>query len=298
MSSMNKFSFHLIKKSMVYLENLEQIIFLKYSILMSVYKKENPAYLKSSIDSMLCQTRPPDDFVIICDGALTPALDRVLDTYKLRYPDLMQIIRLPVNRGIGNAANEGLAFCRHNLIAKMDSDDISVPDRCEKQLIFFQNNPQLDIVGGQLAEFYHDISNITAYRRVPIEHQNIIDYAKKRSPFNNQTVMFKKSSVLLAGGYSMLRRCEDYELYIRMLLQGCLTANCGEVLVYYRMTKNTLKRRGSQENLKCFFYVHMTAYKKGFCCLSDVVIPCLGQVLITITPCRIRGWLYRLILRR
>lgn len=270
----------------------------KYSVLMSVYVQEKPEYLYASIKSMLSQTLVTDDFVLVCDGPLTDGLNRVIWHYQALHPELFQIIRLPENIGIGAAANTGLSFCRNELVAKMDSDDIAVPERCEMQLAYFRRDNQLDIVGGQIEEFHGEVQNIVSKRRVPLAHQDVLNYAKRRSPFNNQTIMYKKSSVLAVGGYSSLRRCEDYDLFIRMLLNGCKSTNCGDVLVYYRMTEDTFKKRGSLENLKCFFFIHRMAYTKGFCSFWDFLIPCAGQTLLSIMPVCARKCLYRSILRR
>ena len=271
---------------------------LKYSVLMSVYAQENPDYLCASIKSILSQTCVANDFVLVCDGPLTDGINNVIGHYQTLHPELFQIIRLPKNIGIGAAANTGLFFCRNELVAKMDSDDISVPERCKIQLAYFQKDNELDIVGGQIVEFWEDIRNVVSERRVPLMHQDILRYARRRSPFNNQTIMYKKSAVLSAGGYSSLRRCEDYDLYVRMLSKGCRSANCPDVLVYYRMTEATFKRRGSLENLKCFFHIHKMAYAEGFCGFWDFLLPCAGQSVLSIMPIRARKWLYCSALRK
>ena len=108
-----------------------------YSVLMSVYRKEKAEYLQKSIDSMLSQTVPPQDFVIVCDGLLGDELNQVLQKKKQEYPECFQIVQLPENRGLGEALKEGLVYCKNELVARMDSDDISVPERCEWQLKAF-----------------------------------------------------------------------------------------------------------------------------------------------------------------
>lgn len=268
-----------------------------YSVLMSVYYKEKPEFLRESIQSMLNQTVPTNDFVIVCDGPLTPELDTVLKQFNQDNPDLFQIIRLPKNVGIGAAANTGLKYCKNNLIAKMDSDDISRETRCEKQLEIFSEFPNLDILGGQLSEFEDSTDQIFAIRKVPLNQDEILIFAKRRMPFNNQTVMYKKKKVLEIGGYSPLRRCEDYDLFVRMLQGGCIAKNLPDVLVDYRLNKNAIQRRGMMKNFQGFVQVRWRMYMRGFSGLMDLILPCLGQLFISIVPNKLKIEFYKRCLR-
>ena len=105
-----------------------------YSVLMSVYKKENPEYLKTAIDSMLNQSVATNDFVLVCDGPLTDSLDEVISNFEKTNPGLFNVVRLPENKGLALALNEGITHCKNEIVARMDSDDFSKPDRIEKQL--------------------------------------------------------------------------------------------------------------------------------------------------------------------
>ena len=125
----------------------------QYSVLMSVYRKENPEFFRIAIESMLKQTIPTNDFVLVCDGPLTPKLDQVIQTLSDQYQDIFQIIRLETNCGLGNALNTGLKICKNELVARMDSDDISLLNRCELQLKAFQSDPELSLCGGNIMEF-------------------------------------------------------------------------------------------------------------------------------------------------
>ena len=107
---------------------------MKYSVLMPVYHKENPAYFYQAAASMMNQTIPPDEFVLVCDGPLTPVLDETIQTIDREWPGVLQVLRLPVCGGIARALAAGVEACRNEWIARMDSDDIACPDRCEKQL--------------------------------------------------------------------------------------------------------------------------------------------------------------------
>ena len=269
-----------------------------YSVLMSVYYKEKPRFLKESIDSMLEQTVLTNDFVLVCDGPLTPELDAVIAEYEQNYPNLFQIIRLEKNLGIGGAANVGISYCKNNLVAKMDSDDIALANRCEMQLTYFEKNPELDIVGSHIIEFKNSIENEISRRKVPLKQSEILKYAKRRMPFNNQTIMYKKSAVEAVGGYSSLKRCEDYELYSRMLMHGCKAENVDDYLVYYRLTDDAYARRGTWQNLKGFVLVRWKIHKMGLSSFSDFLIPTCGQLILTVLPVRLKEKMYEKLLRK
>ena len=172
-----------------------------YSVLMSVYYKEKAEYLKTAMRSMFDQTFPTNDFVLVCDGKLTDDLNAVINEMKNAYPDILNVIRLPQNSGLGNALNEGLKYCKYELVARMDSDDISLRDRCEKQIKFFEKYSELSIISGTVIEFENKIDNIVGKRLLPTTNEEIKKFMKKRNPFNHPAVMFKKTAVEKSGGY-------------------------------------------------------------------------------------------------
>lgn len=218
----------------------------KYSVLMSLYIKEKPEYLRLAVDSMLNQTVKPDEIVIVEDGPLTDALYAVLD----EYGDKITRIRNEENLGLGLALNAGLKACRNELVARMDTDDISKPERCEEQLHYFEQHPETDIVGGDIAEFIGDESNIVGKRVVPQSNEEIREYMKKRCALNHVSVMYKKSSVQTAGGYQDWFWNEDYYLWIRMWLNGTVFGNTGTVLVNVRTGEEMYQRRGGKKYFK------------------------------------------------
>ena len=208
--------------------------FKKYSVLMSLYVKEKAEYLKLAVDSMINQSVTPDEIVIVEDGPLTEELYAVVDEYVNRYSDLFTIVKNEKNIGLGLALNEGLKVCRNELVARMDTDDISKSDRCEKQLDVFRNNPELSLVGSYVDEFFEDPEQIVSTRAVPQTQAEIYQFAKKRSAFNHPAVMYRKSKVLGFGGYADLRRNQDVDLFGRMLFGGCTAHNIGESLLWFR----------------------------------------------------------------
>ena len=183
---------------------------LKFSVLMSVYKKENAEYFKQAMDSVINQTLAPEQIVLVRDGEVPELLQQTIDEYLEKFPELFTYVPLEQNGGLGNALNFGLNYCRNELVARMDTDDICVPDRFEKQVAFFKENPEIDIVGGNIAEFSESIEKIIDYRVVPKTQDEISKRIKTRSPLNHVTVMFKKTAVLNAGNYQPFHFVEDW----------------------------------------------------------------------------------------
>ena len=217
----------------------------KYSVLISVYEKERPDRFCAAVLSMINQTEAPDEIVIVKDGPLGSDLDMVLNAFIEEYPGLFTIVENEVNLGLGPALNKGVLACRNELIARMDSDDVSRKERIEKQLRLFEKDPELSMCGGVIREFYDDdMSDTAGYRVVPEDDEDIKEYLKTRCPFNHMTVMFKKGEVLKAGNYQELHYNEDYLLWIRMTEAGCKFANLQEVLVDVRVGKDMYARRG------------------------------------------------------
>lgn len=270
----------------------------KYSVLLSLYKKENPNYLKQSIDSMIHQTIKPDEIVIVKDGPLTPELDRVLNQYTSENSNFFKIVISKENIGLGRALNLGLNFCRNELVARMDTDDISKPERCEKQLRKFEEDSTLCLVGTNIDEFFDNPQKIISTRRVPSDHGDIYNFSKRRSAFNHPTVMYKKSVVFQFGGYSDLRRNQDVDLFGRMLYGGCVAQNINESLLLFRSNDALLKRRKSWENTKSYINVIKTFWEKGYSSFLDYSIVAVGQSLMYICPIYIQKKIYKIFLRK
>lgn len=268
-----------------------------YSVLMSVYEKEQAEYFRTSIDSMLNQTIPTDDFVIVCDGPLTAELEQVITEVTVKYPELFQIIRLEQNQGLGRALAVGIIHCKNELIARMDSDDISVEDRCEQQLWVFRTG-KVDIVGGNIEEFIEDISKTSAARKVPQTNEEIHAFAKRRNPFNHPTVMFRKSAVETAGNYQDCKGFEDYYLWVRMLMHGMTGCNIPRTLVYMRSSAGMYERRGSFSYAILGVRARYRIYRIGFSGFMDFVISGGGQVLMSVIPLRLRTYFYGKFLRK
>lgn len=215
---------------------------MKFSVLISSYCKDNPAELALALKSIWDdQTRKPDEIVIVKDGPLTEELDSVIDGFAQTAP--VKIVPLPQNRGLGLALAEGVTQCTHELIARMDGDDISRHDRFEKQFAFMEQNPEIAICGGVIREFVDSPGNVVGTRSLPLSDKEIRTFCKWRSPFNHVTVMFRKSAVLEAGNYQHFLSYEDYWLWARILQNNFKAANLPDVLVDVRAGEDMLKRR-------------------------------------------------------
>ena len=265
-----------------------------YSVLMSVYYKEHPDYLRQSIYD---QTVPTDDFVLVCDGPLTPELDAVISSMQQQFGSRLHVCRLLKNGGLGKALNFGIGQCKNDLVARMDSDDVSRPDRCQRQLAIFQNHPEYSLVSGIVEEFSDTITNVSVRRIVPEHQDDIIAFAKKRNPFNHPCIMYKKSDVEAAGGYQDFYLLEDYYLWIRMLQNGFIGYNLQEPLLWMRAGNDMYKRRGgwkyvqSQHNL--FKYMAQTGFITGRQYQVQSVVRLIGAVV----PNWLRAFLFKKILR-
>jgi glycosyltransferase involved in cell wall biosynthesis len=211
---------------------------------MSVYCKEQPKFLLLSLESITAQqTLKPTQIVLVKDGLLSVELDNVISLYKEKYQNIFTVVSLPKNVGLGIALNEGLKHCHYDLVARMDSDDIALPNRFDKQIKFFINNTECDILGGFQKEFISEIDDNSPIKKIPTTHGNIVSFMRKRNPMNHPTVMFRKSVVERIGGYKHFYLLEDYYLWYRMQKGGATFANLPEILVYGRVGNDMVGRR-------------------------------------------------------
>ncbi|NBI77923.1 glycosyltransferase [Anaerotruncus colihominis] len=233
-----------------------------YSVLMATYCGENAAYLHRSIASILGQTVPADDFVLVCDGPLTPELDAELEYWETK-TDILNLLRLPKSEGLGNALNKGLAVCKNELVARMDSDDISCPDRCQKQLRAFSMH-NVEIISGIVEEFESIPGDCARWRSVPEQPEEIVRYARSRNPFNHPCVMFKKSAVESVGSYRTYMQYEDYDLWVRMFQSGMQGYNIQDTLLWMRIGNGFYRRRSGLDYFKNGFYFQRRLLRTGF----------------------------------
>ena len=271
---------------------------MKYSVLMSVYQKEKAQYLEDALESIFRQSVPSDDIVLVCDGPLTPSLEEVIRKMRLTYGDALRPVRLEKNMGLGNALNEGIRHCRHELIARMDSDDISYPDRCEKQLKVFSSMPEVSICSGVIEEFSEDPARTTSRRVLPQYHAEILQFAKSRNPFNHPCVMYRKSAVLTAGSYQDFYLLEDYYLWLRMLQNGCIGYNLQEPLLHMRAGSDMYLRRSGWRYAKSQRALFRYMKDHQMISRSRYLKSCLIRSCSSLAPNWLRKGMFHLFLRK
>ena len=270
-----------------------------FSVAICVYGKDNPDWFDEALKSIVEQTVKPDEIVLVVDGPIPAKIQSVINKYhQICERMTFNVIYFTENQGHGNARRAGLEACKNELVALMDADDICVGDRFEQQLKFYAEH-DVDIVGGDIAEFIGTIDNVVAYRNVPITDSDIKTFMKKRCPFNQMTVMFKKNSVQKAGGYIDWYCDEDYYLWLRMAQDDCTMMNTGTILVNVRVGKDMYNRRGGkkyfQSEAKLQKYMLDNKIIGIGTYLTNVYKRFIIQVLL---PNRVRGWVFKKFARK
>lgn len=269
-----------------------------FSVCMSVYKNDNTEDFQTAFYSIYNQTCPPDEIVLVVDGPVSAVMHNTVNDLKEK-TGIMKVIQLERNMGHAIARQTGLEAAKNELCAVMDADDISVPDRFEKQLKAFEEHPEVSVVGGLIHEFIHEPENVVGTRTVPETDADIKEYLKSRCPMNLVTVMLKKSDVMKVGGYQDWYCEEDYYLWIRLTLGGFKFYNIQENLVNVRVGEGMYQRRGgkkyfqSEARLQKYMIDHKIISFPKY--LYNVAIRWAVQVAM---PNRVRGWVFRTFARK
>lgn len=276
----------------------ELLTYLEYSVLMSVYIKESPEYLRIAIDSMLKQTIPPSEFVIVQDGPLTDRLYMVIDEFRIKFPGLFRIVAYQNNYGLGYALQKGICACTKEIVARMDSDDWASPVRMEVQLSVLQSK-NLDMIGSQVTEFLESPDAYISITNLPENHDEIRDFSKRRNPFRHPAMVYRRDMVIKAGNYSTdFLYFEDWDLFNRMLSIGCKAANVHEPLVAMRVGEDFYARRGGVRYLKQVWMFKMEQVRNGYFTLFDFISSFAPQLCVCLLPNNIRARIYKKLLRK
>lgn len=267
-----------------------------FSVLLSVYAKEEPEYFRQALESLFQQTVRSDDVVVVEDGRLTDALEGVVREFESRYPEL-HVVRFEKNRGLGAALNDGLKYCRHELVARADSDDVCKPYRFEHQLKVFEEHPDYDLCGSWVDEFITDISDVVSVRKAPETPEENYLFGKKRCPVNHPTAMYKKSSVEAVGGYLTEYFPEDFYLWAKMLNNGCKFYNLQESLVWFRYDPDTYKRRGGWKYAYDEAMTQVQIHRIGYTTWTRMMKNIAMRTTVRIMPDWMRSWVYKNLLR-
>lgn len=266
-----------------------------YSVLMSLYIKEQPEFLDKALNSIVNQTLTPNEVVVVLDGPITSELEKVIKRYVNEF-NYIRTVPLDKNVGLANALNEGLKFCNNNYVFRMDTDDIAVKTRCSKQLQYLLEK-DLDILGSNIKEFTEQVSNVKVSKKMPLTQNEIIKYAKYRNPFNHPSVLFKKDFIIKLGGYKDFPLFEDYELWIRAIQAGAKCANLDNDLVLMRGNLNMYKRRGGMKYLRYIFKFRNEIKKQKFISYRVFVFSTFSQSLVALLPNDFRKSFYACFLR-
>ena len=268
---------------------------MKFSVLLSVYTIESPKFLRESIDSIYAQTLLPDEVVLVEDGPLSDDLYAVIEDFKTKY-DTLRVIPLKEKQGLGTALNVGLEACKYDIVARMDTDDISKPNRFEKQIAFMESHPEIDLCSAWVDEFEGDIDNVISQRKIPENHQDIYEYGKKKCPVNHPVTVYRKNSVLKAGGYG--KYPEDYLLWVKMLTSGCKFYGFQESLLWYRLSKDFINRRGGLTYAWHELQDQVKFYKMGYTNLFQFLFNAIIRFTVRLIPSPVRSFTYRFLLRK
>lgn len=270
----------------------------KFSVLMPIYIHEKDDELRTAIDSVINQTLPPDEILIIADKDIPQNTRDILNEYKSKYPEIFNPLVLDRDANLGEARVISIEKAKYNIIANMDSDDISKPDRFEKQMNFMKENQDIDVVGTWIEEFEGNPDNIYAIRKLPLTNEDLYKYCKLRSPINNMTIMAKKMSIIDAGNYATFTGFEDFELWGRMLKKGYKLANIAECLVKARAGKNLVKRRRGIQVFKRELAVYKRFYEYKFVNKFEFMKAISLKLILHIIPNWFREYIYNNYLRK
>ena len=270
-----------------------------YSVLMSVYKNDDPAFLTTALKSIYeDQTVKPDEIVVVFDGPLTDELYDVLKDFKAGKENVVKYYPQVENRGLGEALRIGSKKCTSDYILRMDSDDISDPHRFERQIAYVETHPQIDALGTDIAEFNESINEDMRVRSCPENHEDIVKMGKKRNPMNHVTVCMKKAALEKCGGYKTLLLLEDYYLWLHMIASGCKLGNIHESLVYVRVGNGFDSKRGSKERITGWKTLQDFMLKHGMINKREAMMNMLYIRAFVNTPSSVKKVLYKKILRK
>lgn len=265
-----------------------------FSVLTSIYYKENPEWLREALDSVFAQSVLPTEFVLVKDGPLTPELEGILTEYIEKYP-IFKVVENKKNLGLGKALNRGVEACSNEIIARMDTDDVIPIDRFEKQLAAIETG--VDVVSCWSLLYEGTLDNVIAIKTRPEFHDDIIKLAHKRSPICHAGAMYRKSAVLSAGNYQSCPLNEDYHLWIRMIMSGAKFYNCQEVLYYVRTNQDQVRRRGGFRFLMTELNAFQDFKRLGFYTTKDILVNSMIRIVARLAPGGMRSFIMKRVWR-
>ena len=267
-----------------------------FSVLMSVYKKEQAGYLSEAMESVFNQSLVPDEVVLMEDGPLTEGLEQAISELKKKHPQIVTY-SFEENVQLGRALAKGVELCSHELIARMDTDDIAVYDRFRHEYDYMTAHPTVAVCGGWMQEF-NDEGTYSRRKQMPQSNEEIRRYGKYRNPVNHMTVMFRKQDVLNAGNYRHFPYLEDYDLWSRMLAKGCAFYNLPEILVKARTSEALYERRGGAAYFRQYRQLRKEQHTLGLTSGKEYATGCILSFGVTMQPSFLRKLTYQKVLRK
>ena len=271
-----------------------------FSVLMSVYKNDKPEDFRIALESVTTrQTLKPSEVVVVVDGPVLDEINSILAEAANANLDLYKIVRFEQNQGLGIALQKGLEAASNEVVMRMDSDDIAVSDRFEKQMAFMVKHPEVAVCGGQIAEFIDSVDNVVGHRTVPCGNDEIYRYMKSRCAFNHMTVVLRRSMILGAGNYQPLFWNEDFYLWVRLMVAGCKFANLPETLVNVRVGKEMYQRRGGLKYFKSEYFIQDLMRQNGIISWPRFGFNVLVRWCIQVAmPNWLRGFVFQTLFRK
>lgn len=273
-----------------------------FSVSMCVYWRDNAEHFDAAFDSIITQTQLPNEIVLVVDGKVPDTIENIIKKYETNLALTridFKVVRLEKNMGHGEARRICFENCTYPLIALMDADDLSVSDRFKRQVSYFEDNPSVSVVGGNIMEFISqenpkDISVKAGSRIVPATDEDIKRFMRKRCPMNQVTVMFKKDDIAEVGGYKDWYCEEDYYLWIRLAKAGKQFANISENLVNVRVGEEMYQRRGGLKYFKSEAGIQKLMLKEKMIGLPQYIVN-VGERLVVqvLLPNKLRGWVFQ-----
>lgn len=277
---------------------------MKLTVVVPIYKNNDARQLRVSLDSLQRQTLLPNEILVVADGPVSAGLEQVVSSFKFQVsgknlPIEVNYQKFEQNEGLGEAMRKAVFVAKGDYIARMDADDICLPNRFEKQMNCFEKDANLSVVGGQIAEFDGDVENISGRRVVPLEHEEIVSYMKSRNGMNHVTTILKKKDLIDSGNYQSFFLLEDYYLWVRMIQCGCRFKNIKEDVVLVRAGKEQMDRRGGLEYFKRQCEVFKYMLKTDFISLPRFLASIIERGIVhVLLPVSMRSLFYSVFLRK
>lgn len=269
----------------------------KFSVLIPVYHGTNPNHLEQCLRSIYSQDISPSEIVLVVDNSKdNPELNKVIQNWDHRNNEI-QTISIQTKHSLGYALQIGVKEASNEIIFRMDADDICKSSRFESQISILERDPSIDVLGGYIEEFESDPDAPHAVKKVPTNLKEVCRTARFRCPVNHPSVVFKRSSVLDSGGYRDISMVEDYDLWMRMLYNGCKITNAPEVLVSVRADTDLYARRGGLEYLLAEIKLYSILYERDQINVLRYIYNIILRLPVRLAPNQVRKKIYKLFLR-